>query len=671
MMDEHEFPSFWDATAAGRLALLTCGTCGHRGVLPRPVCPSCWSEELSWRPTGRRGVVDSVTRVHRPPNREVAPGYQLALVRLDEGPRILVRVDGGAVGIGDVVRIELAAADSDGRRLPVATPVDTFAGALERLAEAMGDRIAIVDAGREGHPATSFATLHAEVRAAAVVLAEAGLGRGDVLLNWLPNVKEWVVVTFAAASLGVLTIPINTRFRERELASTLQATGAAAIVAPTGFLSIPFTEIIASVLGSGARGSAASNATRPTVFTVDCSPGTDAPPPSLADAVPLTEAIRRVADRPAATGGRVDDPVVAFSTSGTTGRPKLAVHSQGAVTTHARHVARAFVLRPGARLLGALPLHGVFGFSGAIAALLAGATTVLQPVFDGGHAASLIEETGVTHCYGPDTMLRAILDGASRPGQLESWRAGAFADFSGDGPTVARQVQDSLGIPLRGVYGSSECLALMSLWPEDAPEELRSMGGGRPVSPDIEVRAVDPETGEPLGIGTHGELQVRGYNVTTGYHRDPEVTAASRTQDGWFRTGDLGYVRDDGSFVYLSRLGDTLRLGGYLVDPREIEEHLVSHPAVRRAAVVGVHRAGVGDVAVGFVETASPVEAEQVREFCRSRIAAFKVPQTIVVLDTLPTIEGPNGTKIQRRQLRELADGLVPTSAEGQGKAGP
>jgi acyl-CoA synthetase (AMP-forming)/AMP-acid ligase II len=533
---------------------------------------------------------------------------------------------------------------------------ETLASALHRVVAHHGDRVALVDAGRAGAPRVTFAELAAEADATTSVLAAQGLAPGDVLLSWLPNVREWLTTHLAAARLGVLVVPLNTRFRAAELASAMRTTGAVAIAVPTGFLSIDYVGILDEVLADGDAPAMRA------ILAVDCSERGDAPAPAVDGAIDLRAALAAVEDRAAVPEvGRAEDATIAFTTSGTTGSPKLALHTQAAVTAHAANVARALELEPGATLFAALPLYGVFGYSGAMAALMAGATVVLQPVFDGAAAARLFADTGVTHCYGPDPLLRAIVDGAQDDAQLATWRAGAFADFSGEGPEVAAMVEERLGVPMRGVYGSSECFALMSVWPPDAPPEVRLQGGGRPVGADIEVRAVDPESGRVLPAGEPGELQVRGYCVTVGYLGNPESTASSRSDDGWFRTGDLGHVGDDGDFVYLARIGDSLRLAGYLVDPQEIEEHVAGHPAVRRAAVVGVRQPGAGDAAVAFVQlhdghAAAP---DELRAFCRERIAAFKVPREIVVLPDLPTIEGPNGPKVQRARLREQARELL------------
>ena len=242
--------------------------------------------------------------------------------------------------------------------------------------------------------------------------------------------------------------------------------------------------------------------------------------------------------------------------------PKLAAHDQHSIAAHARNVAVAAGMGPGDALLLALPTAGVFGFSGAMAALAAGAMLVLQPVFDAAAAVSLLERYHITHFYGPDAMLPAVLDaaGGRHPGYL--------------------------------------------------------------VSPDMQVRCVAPGTGAPRPPGEPGELQFRGYNVLSCYLGNPAATAASMTADGWFRCGDLGQVQPDGAFIYLAGLNDSLRLGGYLVDPQEVEEQLQAHPAVEIAQLAGVWREHQGDVPVAFVRLRPGARADEpeLPGFARHRI---------------------------------------------------
>jgi fatty-acyl-CoA synthase len=266
----------------------------------------------------------------------------------------------------------------------------------------------------------------------------------------------------------------------------------------------------------------------------------------------------------------------------------------------------------------------------------------------------LIGRHGVTHVFGSDPMLHAIL--AHAEGLGRTWRRGGVANFAGLAAQVVERAEH-LGVRVTGLYGSSECFALMAGWSPTDPLPLRSQAGGVPITSAIEVRVVDPVSGEVLATDQPGELQVRGYNVIAQYLHNSGATAAAFTADGWFRTGDLGAMRAGGGFVFNARLKDTLRLRGYLVDPAEIEEHLARHPAVEGAQVVGVERPGEGDVAVAFVRLGrgqSATEADLLAH-CADGVANYKVPRRVVLVDDFPTIDGPNGVKIQKARLRELA----------------
>jgi acyl-CoA synthetase (AMP-forming)/AMP-acid ligase II len=177
------------------------------------------------------------------------------------------------------------------------------------------------------------------------------------------------------------------------------------------------------------------------------------------------------------------------------------------------------------------------------------------------------------------------------------------------------------------------------------------------VHPGIAVRVVDPDTDEVLAAGKEGELQFRGPNVVDAYLGDPAAAARAFTADGWLRSGDLGVLVDDGAFVYVCRMGDALRLRGFLVDPAEIEFRLAAHLGVHTAKVVGIPGPDGGTVAIGFVEPepgAAPEPAE-LREWCAAALARFKVPEAVHVIAEMPTTSGTNGTKIRAATLREWA----------------
>jgi acyl-CoA synthetase (AMP-forming)/AMP-acid ligase II len=470
---------------------------------------------------------------------------------------------------------------------------------------------------------------------AAVFLTNLGVTRGDAIALWLPDGPTWLQFLFAAASQGILVVPISTRYRRAEALHVVTLSRAKAIVVATNFLDVAYAQIARDIQHEAATLKHIVEIADPTRFHAG-------------------------AEGPTEVTGRPGDPLCTFSTSGTTGAPKLAVHDQHSCRTHAVTVAATFSIRPGDKTLCALPLYGVLGFTQAIATLAGGGTCVLLPVFKASEAASAIERHGVTHTFGSDGLLDAVLDVPAA--KLSTLRAGGFADFAGLTDRVMRNAEDRWNLRLVSVYGSSECFALMAARSPTESIETRSLPGGRMLSDQMAFRVVDLETGASAEAGTTGELQLRGYNVMSGYLNNDAATAQSFTSDGWFRTGDLAYAQGD-AFVYLSRIGDGLRLRGYLVDPTEIEAFLCEHPVVSAAQVVGVRRQGEGDVAVAFVRSDRKISETELLSYCRDGIANYKIPRRIVLVDEFPVIEGPNGTKIRKASLREQASLLLDSAA--------
>ena len=503
---------------------------------------------------------------------------------------------------------------------------------MAQLLAGADDAPALVIDGRT----VSRAQLAAAASAAAKGLAGLGFKRGDVLALWLPNCAGWLQLLFAAARLGVLIVPISTRYKAPEVRHLLTLSRARAIVAPESFLDTAYASI--------ARELQAEVPTLEQVIAVD----------DLAAWLPF----RKGADPAVAAVGTAADPLCCFSTSGTTGMPKLAVHDHYGIARHAVHVARALDIRPGDAMLCTMPLFGVYGFFVALAALAGGARCVFLPVFDAAAAAQAIEHHRITHFIGADGMFDEVL---KLPGaQLGSWRQGVLGDFVGLA-TSATLRADGLGICLSGVYGSSECFSLMSLFPADMAPELRARSGGVVVDPAIQWRVVDAQSGAALADGDPGELQIRGPNLMIGYLNNQEATAKAMTDDGWFRSGDLAIGEGD-AFIYLARMGDSLRLRGFLVSPAEIENCLMQHPTVALAQVVGVNRVGIGDIAVAYVIAAPDAGApdeQLLLAHCRGNMASYKLPRRVIVVDEFPSINGPNGNKIQKRVLREMAQTVI------------
>jgi fatty-acyl-CoA synthase len=283
-----------------------------------------------------------------------------------------------------------------------------------------------------------------------------------------------------------------------------------------------------------------------------------------------------------------------------------------------------------------LPLCGVFGYDSALGALAGGAPVVLLERFDAREAARLIERHRVTHANGSDTMLLRVL--AERPDP--PLREAGFAAFDGD-PRRVVDAADAAGTTAYMCYGSTEVQALLAHAPQDGTPERRAVAGGRPVHPDTRVR-----------VNADGELEVRGPSVACGALGDE----LELTPDGFLPTGDLGRITADG-FAFEGRRDDALRLGGFLVRPREIEAFLEQLDGIAEAAVVAD-----GDGVVAFVTG----EADERRtiERCREQLASFKVPRRVIALDALPVTESANGRKVRRAELRRRAESLQPTTTE-------
>jgi acyl-CoA synthetase (AMP-forming)/AMP-acid ligase II len=320
-----------------------------------------------------------------------------------------------------------------------------------------------------------------------------------------------------------------------------------------------------------------------------------------------------------------------------------------------------------------VPLFGVFGFMAALAALAGGAACVLVAVFDAEKAAQLIRDARVSHAVGSDAMFAPILalgamgrTPADATPHWPAWRHIVQADFVGLALTVTEQATLQ-GIRASGTYGSSEVFSLMALQDWSADNAQRALGGGTVVDSAIQLRVVHPETGAQLGDGEPGELQIKGPNVMARYLNNPEATTKATTADAWYRSGDLATARGE-RFTYLARMGDSLRLRGFLVNPAEIEACLMQYQGVTGAQVVGVQRPGLGDQAVAYVVLTSVNAAQGIEDrliaHCRAQMASYKVPVYVKVLTEFPTLSGPNGVKIQKRVLREQARTDILTSLE-------
>lgn len=506
-----------------------------------------------------------------------------------------------------------------------------------------------------------FAHLDDAARRAARALSELGIGPGDRVALWLPNTPAWLILWLACARLGAITVAVNTRFRSAEVADIVRRSGAKALALWPGFRGIPFLDILGEIERDALEqvetvlihdepdaGVAAHSA--PLTLPATLAHCRQVAFPALLERPPLDEDL-----------ATPDAGANMFTTSGTTRAPKFVLHSHASIATHAAVVARGFGYADddpngGNGVLGALPLCGVFGFCQATAALAAGRTLGLMSAFDAPRALRLIDELGVRCLNVTDDMIFALFDATEREHALPSVTACGFAAFQAK-PDVLLERARARGLPLVGLYGMSEVQAFYARQPLGAPPEQRLPGGGVPLDPAARVRVRDPDSGLLLPEGETGELELAGPSRMREYFGNAEATVDTLTEDGFVRSGDLGHLTPGGGFVYLARMGDALRLGGFLVSPAEIEALLNEHPAVSGAQVVGIDtERGARPVAfVTMADGAGGFDEAALRAHCAARLAKFKVPDRIHALAEFPTTPSANGSKIRRAELRRIA----------------
>lgn len=528
--------------------------------------------------------------------------------------------------------------------------ISLLRGPLDRAPDAP----LLVDAGAGDPIILSRAAFWHRVVALRAELVAHGVQPGGCIATWLPNWSDTLVWQFAAVAAGAHVIGINTRYNIEEARHVLQLARPSVVAIAHGFLGLDLR----------ARLHEAARATRGAPPSVAVIAGPRGTPPSQAECAGYDlGAGTWVPANDNGGGSLADDPArlaAAFTTSGSTGRPKLAAHSVAAVAAHARACAEAGGWTAQSVHIAALPLSGVFAYAPAMATIAAGGLCVLEPAFDPAAILADISRHRVTHLIGGDDIVGRLFEAeVAQPGALASLQRLFIGDFNGRSLRFAAEAEQRLGLVAAGVYGSSELFALTSFWRPSDPAPGRWLGGGHPVSPDIIVRAGDPETGAELPTGEAGELQFVGYNVVDAYLGDPARRDTVLTPDGWFRSGDLGTVRPDGSFEYLCRAGDALRLRGFLVEPAEIENRLIEHPGVAEAKVVGLRPAEGETQAIAFAVLKAETTPAELIAWCAATLARHKVPHALHVIDAMPVTAGVNGTKVRAVTLREWAVALA------------
>ena len=527
--------------------------------------------------------------------------------------------------------------------MPLATPPADVWTLLAEWAEQTPEAPALL----HGERTISFAELHEQALRAARGLSDLGVGPGDRVALWLPNVPAYPILYFACARLGAIAVAVNTRFRSVEVADIVGRSGAKVLACAPGFRRIDFLSILAEVEPAALDRLAA-------IVIVGEEPATTPTAIERLRRVPFDRVLSR--PRHGANHAAPQAPCNIFTTSGTTSAPKFVLHRQGAIAAHAQQAARTLGFDAAETLsLCVLPLCGVFGFNQTLTTLAAGKPCVLVESYEIEEIARLIAQHRPSTLIGSDDMVARLLELVPGEKPFPSVKWMGYAGFNAALVDIA-EVAEKRGLILRGPYGMSEVQALYAMQAIDAPVAQRKKGGGLPCSSFAHVRVRDPESGELLGVGRPGALECTGPSLMVGYWGNEQATAQAFTPDGYLRTGDLGQLEADGSFTFLSRMGDVLRLSGFLVNPLEIETHIQKLPAIAGCQTIAVAGpAGVRAVSFVILQPGAALDEAAVIAHCKRGLANYKVPMRVFAVDEFPKTPSPNGFKIQRTRLREMA----------------
>ncbi|HET9689716.1 MAG TPA: AMP-binding protein [Acidimicrobiales bacterium] len=513
---------------------------------------------------------------------------------------------------------------------------DTIGANLAATAARHPDAEALVDvpSGRR----LTYRQLDAAVDAVATGLLTAGVGKGDRVGIWAPNCPEWVLVQYGAARIGAVLVTVNPAYRTSELRYALAQSGVKVLVAAPEFRGSDYGAMVEEV--------------RP-----DC--------PALQAVVllgtPEWHALAATAPDREALDARAalldcDDPINIQYTSGTTGFPKGATLSHHNILNNGYSIGQLLGYTGADRVCVPVPFYHCFGMViGNLACTSTGATIVIPaPGFDPEATLRAVAAERCTSLYGVPTMFIAELAVPSfADHDLTSLRTGVMAGSPCPVEVMKRVVTEMHMAEVTIMYGMTETSPVSTMTRRDDDLERRVATVGT-VFPHVEVKVVDPVSGLVVPRGVVGELCTRGYSVMLGYWDDDARTAEVLDRAGWMHTGDLATVDDAGYVNIVGRSKDMVIRGGENVYPREVEEFLYTHPDVVDVQVIGVPDARYGEELMAWVRVreGATLDAEALRGWCRGRIAHFKVPRYVKVVDEFPMTDTG---KVQKYKMREAA----------------
>jgi len=514
----------------------------------------------------------------------------------------------------------------------------TIGANLEATVERFADREALV-VPHQGVRQT-WAEFDATVNQVAKGLLARGIQKGDRVGMWSPNYAEWVYIQYATAKVGAIQVNINPAYRTNELEYALKQSGCRMLVTRTEYLTSAYRAMVEEV--------------HPNI-------------PSLTDVIyfdtgdwdALLQAGANVSDDELRErGARLEpsDPINIQYTSGTTGFPKGATLSHTSILNDARFVGEACGYTHEDRVCIPVPFYHCFGMvMGNLACSAFGATMVVPcPTFDAGAVLQALQDESCTSLYGVPTMFVAELGHADLSSvDLSSLRTGIMAGAPCPIEVMRRVIDEMNMSEVTIAYGMTETSPVSTQTSATDSVDHRVSSVGR-VLPHVESKIVDPETGNTVERGSEGEYCTRGFHVMLGYWNDPEKTAEAIDGDGWMHSGDLATMDIDGYVNIVGRIKDMIIRGGENVYPREIEEFLFTHPAVADAQVIGVPDERYGEQIMAWVqlEAGATLTEDELKDFCRGKIAHFKVPYYVRFVTEFPmTVTG----KVRKLEMRETS----------------
>ena len=534
---------------------------------------------------------------------------------------------------------------------------------LDELAEAHGDRDALVSVAQGIR--WSYADLRSEADRLAAGLRALGLNRGDRLAIWSPNRAEWTAIQYAAAKAGVILVTINPAYRVGELEHVLNAASCAAIAIAPCFKSSDYVAMLEELVpglrtNAGAISAPRVPSLRHVIVFADEATG----------ALRTYRDVQRIGDDASsslpALELQAEDPINIQFTSGTTGKPKGVTLTHHNILNNGIQTGMRAGITEGDRVCIPVPMFHCFGMVVGNLACLGRAATAVYPgeAFDPVEAMGAIATERCTHLYGVPTMMIAIL-GHERFGEFDlgSLRGGIMGGAPCPAETMKAVMSELHMTEVTIIYGMTETSPVSFQTCPDDPVDARVNTVGR-VMPHLEVRIVD-ENDRIVPLGGSGQLCTRGYSVMSGYWNDPERTQEVLADDGWMHTGDLATIDAQGYCRIIGRSKDIVIRGGENISPREIEEFLYRHPAVRDVQVIGIPDVRLGEELCAWIilKSGADADADSIREFCRGQISHFKIPRHIRFVDGFPmTTSG----KVQKFLMREQ---MIAELAATEGRA--